>query len=556
MKELQKININKTAGNEISLNCAERQFMIDVNSRSIRELSSEATNDRTANSVLRKKKPMRTSVCKNVAVAQKFILNANNYRTSHVTVDLSRVNLLAINEFRRDISYLNNNVSRQFYSESKFISVLHEFCVREKLAKVGFSLNIKPDSIISLENLDCDQLNLCERTHGERSPGCIACGKDLGCTIRITDKCNRQCFFCFNGERMGFQMPSLSEIDAYIVNCMSIKKVRAFAVSGGEPLLYPRLVIDAFRIARQRIGAECHYRLYTNGDYLTDKLISELARNGVDELRLSIKPENDIRDEFIRNLCVTFPSVWIEIPAIPGNLRELKQLIDKLDAIGVKGLNLIEMYFAGFNSRAFRQNGLKLRVIPIRPSHFSMPPFEYPVSGSREEAIQAVAYARKKKTRLSVHACLHETRREMFIEQNRRISKANLTEWQKIDSDGLPRTVAVFRLDRNYAKQRGLKRISPELQFNSTRYFLCHPDEAFLITNNDREMFEIVRSPDCKYVSNIRVQESGRKYIHIKIKSFQDLIVNGNNCIAEQLIRRIGEIYSERQMGRIALENE
>lgn len=404
--------------------------------------------------------------------------------------------LQAVQEYEREVPLIRSLDARCFYALNKLAAVVNEYSISRQLSGLETALE---DSDASLYP------NTEDRVHGGISPGCSACRVDSGCTIRITNRCNRNCFFCFVKLDEDSQPLSFSEINNNINRCLSDKTVNAFAISGGEPLIFPDAVIHAFAQAKARIGAGCHCRLYTNGDYLSKELMVKLAAAGADELRLSLKPNDQLNKHIIQNACNIFSAVWFEIPALPGTASRIQQIIDELDTYDVKGLNVLELYYTGQNSQSYRQHSYKLRRVPIRSAHWSMPPLEYPIYGSRTEALKAVKYAKQKKTRLSVHACLHETRREMFIAKNRRISLTGKRDWHKIDMNGLPRTLAVFDPSREIANIMSSMRISGLIDYKNTGYCLCHPDDYYMIKGDTFDVYELLFAPDYNFISDIWV---------------------------------------------------
>lgn len=58
------------------------------------------------------------------------------------------------------------------------------------------------------------------------------------------------------------------------------------------------------------------------------------------------------------------PTVMVEMPVIPGTDSFMKELLVKLDALGVDGINLLEFAYAMWNWPVFDSLGLTLRNPP------------------------------------------------------------------------------------------------------------------------------------------------------------------------------------------------
>ena len=250
------------------------------------------------------------------------------------------------------------------------------------------------------------------------SPACLACreGKETG-SLFVDLRCTKSCYFCFNVNQPHFEhfqkhrrniVLELEQAHASGAN------YRCLAVTGGKPLLNEDDVIAFFRRAKE-LYPHCHTRLYTNGELLNDRNLERLAESGLAEIRFSVKPRDfDSRQEHVlhtmEKAVAALPNVVIEMPVIPGSADEMKSLMRRADAIGVKGMNLLELCFPLHNSEEFRKRGMKLRK----------PPFNYlydywygegiPVAESEKEALDLFEFAEREKMRLGVHYCSADNR--------------------------------------------------------------------------------------------------------------------------------------------------
>lgn len=93
---------------------------------------------------------------------------------------------------------------------------------------------------------------------------------------------------------------------------------------------------------------------------------------GLDEIRFSVKLDGDeaLAPEHARTLdaierAVAFiPDVMVEMPVGPHDGLAMKELLVRLDAMGVRGVNLLEFGFPLCNAEAFAERGLELRQNP------------------------------------------------------------------------------------------------------------------------------------------------------------------------------------------------
>lgn len=137
------------------------------------------------------------------------------------------------------------------------------------------------------------------------------------------------------------------------------------ALTGGEPLLYPDETVAFFRRARELFPG-VHARLYTSGSGLTDEALGRLRDAGLAEIRFSVKTDGGPSDiertlGLIKKAVGAIPDVMVEMPVMPGELELMKGLLVRLDALGVRGINLLELGFPLFNGEEFARRGYQLR---------------------------------------------------------------------------------------------------------------------------------------------------------------------------------------------------
>ncbi|MCX5795428.1 MAG: radical SAM protein [Elusimicrobia bacterium] len=246
---------------------------------------------------------------------------------------------------------------------------------------------------------------------GRPSPGCRNCLRGSSVSLRMTTRCTRECFFCFNPEprRDGMSLDALpvrgiSEAIRRIRLC----GLRGAGISGGDPLLVLELTLRAIRRLRRAFGPGFYLHLYTNGDLATERTLRRLREAGLNGLRFNLEASG-YRLDPVRRALELFSDVSVEIPVIPGRLRRLKALVLELDRAGVPNLILHELCYAGVNRARFSARGLRAKPCPA-PVYISAKP----VAGSEAAALELLRYAAARAKRLSVLLCSWTTQERLI----------------------------------------------------------------------------------------------------------------------------------------------
>ena len=253
---------------------------------------------------------------------------------------------------------------------------------------------------------------------GEVCGACEACriGVDSYTGI-ISLMCHRNCFFCFN--------PNQEEYDSYTHEKKDWEKelrqvrrrqpgLKYVALTGGEPLLHKAEAVEYFRTART-LWPEASMRLYTSGDLLEEETAAALRDAGVEEIRFSLKLEDtpEGREKVYRAMELAkayFPRVMVEMPVLPNAEAEMHEILDRLEVMGIFGINLLELCFPYHNAEAFRERGYRLRYPPYRTLYNFWYAGGLPVDGSELLALKLLEYAAEHSFRLNVHYCSLENK--------------------------------------------------------------------------------------------------------------------------------------------------
>jgi pyruvate formate-lyase activating enzyme-like uncharacterized protein len=190
---------------------------------------------------------------------------------------------------------------------------------------------------------------------GRVSPGCYACFAPdaLRLNLPLGSNCNCRCDYCYRhpGE------PLLSSSHAKrlkakldIVNAIDAadhyrRAIFSFTSGGGDPLLHEDLLAEGMQFLRRvegRMKVRPWYYLYTNGILADRDRLLRLGDMGFHEIRFHLGASG-FSDGVYRNAAQAveiFETVTVETPAWPPHRSRLFEMLPRLDAIGVKHLNV------------------------------------------------------------------------------------------------------------------------------------------------------------------------------------------------------------------------
>ena len=235
------------------------------------------------------------------------------------------------------------------------------------------------------------------------SLACLACRTGERTESFITSmQCPHNCFFCFNPNQPNYEYyrthvnPLVDDLqrrydEGAVYDCL--------AVTGGEPLLHLDETLAFLELARS-LYPDAHLRLYTSGHGFDESIAQRLVDAGLDEIRFSIKLEEgpellDATYEALETAVGLIDSTMVETPVFPDKLEFMKELLVRLDDLGVRGINLLELGFPFHNADVlygyWYGGGL-------------------PVAGSEDIALDLLDFVASQKLSLGVHYCSLENR--------------------------------------------------------------------------------------------------------------------------------------------------
>ena len=113
--------------------------------------------------------------------------------------------------------------------------------------------------------------------------------------VELTTKCNHRCIHCYNHWRekpLGHKTLSETEVEV-IINNLSNSDIPSFLITGGEPMLYPNLMLKAFELGKNK-GLKCS--LNSNLTIVTPEIASELKRLEVGVLTSILSFDDKLHD--------------------------------------------------------------------------------------------------------------------------------------------------------------------------------------------------------------------------------------------------------------------
>lgn len=295
-------------------------------------------------------------------------------------------------------------------------------CEREGRPLITKSLGRRSDKILRINN---DGKSI---SSGWLSDACINCRLGLHAkTFLISLQCPRKCFFCFNFNQVDYVdlRTGIRDASAELTKLHTEGvELTHLALSGGEPLLHKEEALNFFRVAA-RLYPRAHKRLYTCGAFVNEELLLELREIGLNEIRFSIKSE-DAPAELDSILCTIgqavglIEAVVVEMPVIPGEGAFMEDLLVKLDALGVKGINLLELGYPLANAAEFLKRGLLVKHDPYRVLYDYSYAGGLPISGSEETCLALLEFALDAELKMGIHYCSMENKLSgQVFQQNR-----------------------------------------------------------------------------------------------------------------------------------------
>jgi len=239
-------------------------------------------------------------------------------------------------------------------------------------------------------------------------PGCRGCLAGKGTNAYVTGLCTRDCFFCFNAK------PRTDELVVHGIRLENPEDapevvrrygLRSVGVSGGEPTMRRDRLLRLVRALRT-LPFRVRIDLYTNGDRLTDPLLGELKEAGLDALRFNLVAR-EFDTEPLERAMRYFDETAVEVPVIPERMAEMKDMVLRLDALGVPFLNIHELF-------ACRENAGRVAEEGYGSGESASDVLQWePVAEAEEAALSLLLFALENTAQLSVYYCSCKTQQDI-----------------------------------------------------------------------------------------------------------------------------------------------
>lgn len=246
--------------------------------------------------------------------------------------------------------------------------------------------------------------NLSKPYIGSLSPGCVTCVNGTWSCLFINESCTKNCFFCPQDRIKNPKYIPRTQDGVEVSSAQEyVKHLKEFhfegiGFSGGEPLLVFDKLIEYLKGIRNALGSKHYIWCYTNGDLLTKEKLEALNKAGLNEIRLDIAANNyDLAAAALAYKYID--TVSIEIPAIPEDLEIVKNNLKKFEDIGIKYLNLHQLFRNTHNKEQFDKRN-------YTPTHLDLYSHnDPPIIESELTAFEILKYAINKGSNLRINYC-------------------------------------------------------------------------------------------------------------------------------------------------------
>ena len=260
---------------------------------------------------------------------------------------------------------------------------------------------------------------------GWLSEACVECTGARGSeTFSTTFRCHRDCYFCFNHNQADYERfvregcPWEEGLERAAAERPDLAVI---GLTGGEPLLS---LDDSVRFLERagELFPHAHKRLYTSGDLLDEDAARRLAAAGLREIRFSVKdfdPE-PLQERVLAAMAVArrhIPDVMVEMPVIPGTGARMRELLGRFDAIGIRGVNLLEFCFPFHSWEEFERRGLVVRNPPFEVMYDYGYAGGLPIAGSEELILELMEYGLDRGFSFGMHYCSLENKHRSEVRQ-------------------------------------------------------------------------------------------------------------------------------------------
>jgi pyruvate formate-lyase activating enzyme-like uncharacterized protein len=233
---------------------------------------------------------------------------------------------------------------------------------------------------------------------GTLAKGCQMCVKGRKLVLFVTGLCSEKCFYCpisdqKNGKDDVYANEWKIDSDEDILEEARLCSATGAGITGGDPLVTLDKTKRIIRLLKKEFGDHFHIHLYTPLRLVTKETMTALHEAGLDEIRFHPNLDDETLWERLNHATAFDWDVGIEIPAIPGKLKEIKKLITFSAGI-ISFMNLNELEYSDTNAQSLSEKGLVTKD-----------PISYGIQGSEETALDVLKWAENEHPNINFHYC-------------------------------------------------------------------------------------------------------------------------------------------------------
>ncbi len=264
---------------------------------------------------------------------------------------------------------------------------------------------------------------------GKLPKGCELCvlGKKL--VLFVTGLCDRGCFYCpisdkkkYNDVVYANEWPVKSS--KYIIKEAELTEAKGAGFTGGDPLVKLDRVVSYIKLLKKRFGKKFHIHLYTSLELVSEDTLKKLYKAGLDEIRFHPSLYNK---KLWQKILIARKFKWdigVEIPAIPGAEKHIKELIDFISD-KIDFLNINELEFSDTNANNLARFNFTCKN-----------DISYAVKGSEELAKKLLKYCKGKIK--NVHYCTAKLKDRVQLSERIKLRAKNVKKpYDLVTSEGM-----------------------------------------------------------------------------------------------------------------------
>jgi len=250
----------------------------------------------------------------------------------------------------------------------------------------------------------------------KRSIWCTYCTMWKWCTVVLSYKCNRTCFFCYEETPLNpkniidpYNKDDIEKIYQTIDNSFLEQSNMTLAITWWEPFLFPDKVYEILEYVNKNYSWK-NTRIYSTWDLVTEEILKKLNFLWLNEIRYSIKPWEEPNIELYKKTKKYIPSVLIEMPVIPGSKKYMIDIMAKIDkSKSIDWINLNELTYNNVNANKFKNRWLKLDLPDnnneVYHRYYDISKVEIWVYWSKYLCLELLEYFSKKNSSFFIHYC-------------------------------------------------------------------------------------------------------------------------------------------------------